>query len=132
MYLSHAMASGHFNSSLQLIKVECLLQPVEKFPLVQTLKMIYDVFLSPKRRLIILSQILIYYYYYENNPKEMIHYLKLYMDQDIDDTFKKHHLIVSKFNTIIKCLYLFLLHLNTILIIYLLFIFIFLKPRNFH
>jgi len=132
MYLSRAMASGHFSSSLQLIKVECLLQSVEKFPLVQTLKMIYDVFLSPKRRLIILSQILIYYYYNENNPKEMMHYLKLYMDQDIDDTFKKRHLIVSTFNTIIKCLCLFLLHLNTILIIYLLFIFIFLKPRNFH
>lgn len=91
------MVHGHFSSSLQLIKVECLLQPVKQFPLVQTLNMIYDVFTSPKRRLIILSQILIYYNYYENNPKEIMHYLKLYMDQDIDDTFKKRHLIVSKY-----------------------------------
>lgn len=92
------MASGHFGSSLLLIKVECLecsLKPAKKFPLVQTLNMIYDVFTNPKRRLIILSQILIYYIYYEKNPKEFMHYLKLYMDQDIDDTFKKRHLIVS-------------------------------------
>lgn len=91
------MASGHFNSSLQLIKVECLLQPANKYPFVETLNLLYDVFPSPKRRLIILSQILIYYYY-ENNSKEIMHYLKLYMDQDIDDIFKKHHLIVSNQN----------------------------------
>lgn len=95
------MSGGHFGSSLQLIKVECLLQPVEKFPLVKTLDMIYDVFTNPKRRLIILSQILIYYNYYENNPKEIMRYLKLYMDQDIDDIFKKRHLIVSKHKIII-------------------------------
>jgi len=95
MYLSRAMAFGHFGSSLQLLKLECLLQPVEKFPLVNTLNLIYDVFPSPKRRLIILSQILIYYYYYEDNPKELMHYLKLYMDQDIDCNLKKHHLVVS-------------------------------------
>lgn len=89
------MASGHFNSSLQLIKVECLLQPMNKFPLVQTLNMIYDVFVSPKRRLIILSQILLYYNYCENNSKELMRYLKLYMEQDIDYTLKKRHLIVS-------------------------------------
>lgn len=91
------MASGHFNSSLQLVKVECLLQPVNKYPLIETLNLIYDVFPSPKRRLIILSQILIYYCY-ENNSKEIMHYLKLYMDQDIDDALKKHHLIVSDQN----------------------------------
>jgi len=95
MYLSRGMAAGDFSSSLQLIKVECRLQPVDKFPLVQTLKMMYDVFPSPKRRLIILSQILIYYNYYENNPKKLMHYLKMYIDQDIEDTFKKRHLIVS-------------------------------------
>jgi len=100
MYLSRGMAGGHFSSALQLIKVECLLQPVNKFPLVQTLNMMCDVFPSPKRRLIILSQILIYYNYCENNPKEMMHYLKLYIDQDIEDTFKKRHLIVSLSNVI--------------------------------
>lgn len=92
------MSAGHFRSALQLIKVECLIQPVDKFPLVVSLNMIYDVFPSPKRRLIILSQILIYYYYCENNPKELMHYLKLYMDQDIEDAFKKRHLIVSESN----------------------------------
>lgn len=95
IHLSRGMAAGHFSSSLQLIKVECLLQPVNKFPLVKTLNMMYDVFPSPKRRLIILSQILIYYNYCENNPKELIHYLKLYIDQEIDDTFKKRHLIFA-------------------------------------
>lgn len=95
------MASGHFTSSLQLIKVECLLQTVHEFPLVHTLNMIYDVFPSPKRRLIILTQILIYYIYYENNEKEIMHYLKLYLDEDMDDTFKKQHLMVSYLNVII-------------------------------
>lgn len=90
------MAAGHFSSSLQLIKVECLLQPVNEFPLVQTLNMMYDVFPSPKRRLVILSQVLIYYNYCDNNPKEIMRYLKLYIDQDIEDAFKKRHLIVSK------------------------------------
>ncbi|XP_022179430.1 uncharacterized protein LOC111040046 isoform X1 [Myzus persicae] len=95
IHLSRGMAAGHFGSSLQLIKVECLLQPVDKFPLVKTLNMMYDVFPSPKRRLVILSQILIYYNYFENNPKEMMRFLKMYIDQDIDDTFKKRHLIFA-------------------------------------
>ncbi|XP_026822086.1 uncharacterized protein LOC113560423 [Rhopalosiphum maidis] len=95
MYLSRGMAAGHFSSSLQLVKVECLLQPVDKFPFVQTLNMMYDVFLSSKRRLIILSQILLYYNYCENNPKEMMRYLKMYIDQDIEDALKKRHLIFT-------------------------------------
>lgn len=89
------MAAGDFTSSMLLIKVECLLQPVSTYPLVHTLNMIYDVFTSPERRLIILSQILIYYYYYENDPKKIMQCLKLYMEQDIDDTLKKKQLIVS-------------------------------------
>jgi len=89
------MVGGHFNSSLQLIKVECLLQPVNKYPIVQSLNYIYEVFTSPKRRLIILSQILLYYSLFDYNPKEIMFYLKLYMDQNIDNTFKKRHLIVS-------------------------------------
>ena len=36
------------------------------------------------------------YNYCENNPKEMMRYLKLYIDQDIKDTFKKRQLMVSK------------------------------------
>ncbi|XP_060836483.1 uncharacterized protein LOC132919152 [Rhopalosiphum padi] len=95
MYLSRGMSAGNFKSSLQLVKVECLLQPVDKFPFVQTLKMMYDVFPSPKRRLIILSQILLYYNYCENNPKEMMRYLKMYIDQDIENALKKHHLIFA-------------------------------------
>uniref|UniRef100_A0A2S2PAG1 Uncharacterized protein n=1 Tax=Schizaphis graminum TaxID=13262 RepID=A0A2S2PAG1_SCHGA len=95
MYLSRGMAAGHFSSAVQLVKVECLLQPVNKFPFVQTLNMMYDVFPSPKRRLIILSQILLYYNYYENNPKEMMRYLKMYIDQDIEDALKKRHLIFT-------------------------------------
>lgn len=104
IHLSRGMAAGHFGSSLQLIKVECLLQPVDKFPLVKTLNMMYDVFPSPKRRLVILSQILIYYNYFENNPKEMMRFLKMYIDQDIDDTFKKRHLIVSYSNSYVSTL----------------------------
>lgn len=97
MYLSRAMANGHFGSTLQLIKVECLLQPVEKFPLVQTLNMIYDTFPRPERRIAVLTQILLYFYFNENDPKELMHYLKLYMDQDIDNNFKIQQLIVSIF-----------------------------------
>ncbi|KAL4141617.1 hypothetical protein QTP88_004228 [Uroleucon formosanum] len=95
IYLSRGMAAGHFNSALQLIKAECLLQPVDKFPYVQTLNTMYDNFQNPKRRLTILLHILMYFNYCEKNPKEMMHYLKLYIDQDIDDTLKKRHLIFA-------------------------------------
>ncbi|XP_050432046.1 uncharacterized protein LOC126840397 isoform X2 [Adelges cooleyi] len=94
-YLSRGMSGGHFSSAIQLVKVECLLQPVHKYPFVQSLKLIYEVFTSAKRRLIILSQVLMYLYFVEDNPKELMRYLKLYMDQDIDVTFKKRHLIFA-------------------------------------
>ncbi|KAL5240437.1 hypothetical protein ACI65C_007847 [Semiaphis heraclei] len=95
-HLSLGMAAGNFNSALQYVKVECLLQPVNKFPYVQTLNKMYNDFKNPKRRLTILSHILIYFNYCEQNPKEMMRYLKLYMDQDIQDAVKKSHLIHSR------------------------------------
>jgi len=82
------MSAGDFNSSIYMVQLECKLQPVNKFPFVKTLNKLYEIFLSSKRRLIILSQIL-KCYYYENNPKKMMHYLRLYVDQDIDDSLKK-------------------------------------------
>ncbi|XP_016657441.1 uncharacterized protein LOC100160247 isoform X2 [Acyrthosiphon pisum] len=101
MYFSRGMAAGQFSSSLQLIKVECLLQPVNQFPFVKTLNMMYEVFQNPNRRLIIISQILLYYTIIENNPKQILWYLKLYLDEDIEDTFKKRNLIFTRplFNT---------------------------------
>lgn len=96
MHLSRGMAAGNFYSALLLVKLECLLQHVSKFPLVPTLETIYDIFQSPNRRLIVLRQILIYYFYYENNPREMMRYLKLYLDQGVDDMLKKRNLRVSK------------------------------------
>jgi len=96
MYLSRGMAAGQFGSSLQLIIVECLLQSVEQFPFVKTLKKMYNDFQDPNRRLIIISQILLYYTLIENNPEKILKYLKLYLDEDIEDTYKKHNLIVSE------------------------------------
>ncbi|KAL5240440.1 hypothetical protein ACI65C_007850 [Semiaphis heraclei] len=92
-HFSLAMAAGKFYSALQFIKVECLLQPVNKFPYVQTLNTLYDDFQNPQRRITILFHILIYFNYCEQNPKEMMRYLKLYIDQDIQDAVKKSHLI---------------------------------------
>ncbi|CAI6353710.1 unnamed protein product [Macrosiphum euphorbiae] len=92
-YFSRGMVYGNFDSSLQLIKVECLLQSVDKFPYVQTLNDLYDVFPSPNKRVNILMHILIYYNYCEKNPKEMMHYLKFYIDQDIADVIKKRKLM---------------------------------------
>jgi len=97
-HFSLAMAAGKFYSALQFIKVECLLQPVNKFPYVQTLNTIYNNSENPKRRLTILFHILIYFNYCEQNPKEMMRYLKLYIDQDIQDAVKKSHLIVCNTN----------------------------------
>jgi len=96
MYLSRGMAAGQFGSSLQLIIVECLLQSVEQFPFVKTLKKMYSDFPDPNRRLIIILQILLYYTIIENNPEKIMKYLKLYLDEDIEDKYKKHNLIVSK------------------------------------
>jgi len=107
IHFSLGMKAGNFYCALQFIKAECLLQAVDKFPYVQTLNTMYNDFENPKRRLTILSHILIYFNYCEQNPKEMMRYLKLYMDQDIQDAVKKSHLIVSKSNMcyiVIKCL----------------------------
>lgn len=92
------MDAGDFNSSMQLIKVECLLQPVNSFPYVRSLNMMYDNFTAPSRRLIILIHILIYYIFCENNPSEMMRYLKMYIDQEIDDILKLRYLTVSYSN----------------------------------
>ncbi|CAI6358721.1 unnamed protein product [Macrosiphum euphorbiae] len=95
-YFSRGKVYGNFNSSLQLIKVECLLQSVHEFPYVRTLNEMYNDFQDPKRRVNILIHILIYYNFCENNPKEMMRYLKLYIDQDIEDASKKRHLIYAR------------------------------------
>ncbi|XP_050432047.1 uncharacterized protein LOC126840398 [Adelges cooleyi] len=89
-HLERAVSSGNFTSSLHLLKVECLLS--SKFPVVQFLNSLYDVFTEPKRRLIIISQILLYYIYNESNPKQLLHFLDVYLDQDIDNLQKKHHI----------------------------------------
>lgn len=88
------IAGGTFQSTMDVFKIECFLQSTEQFQFVETLNMIYDRFLNPKRRCIILTQIIIYYYR-EDNPKEIMHYLKLFMDQDVDESWKKEHLRVS-------------------------------------
>lgn len=94
-HLSLGMAADHFYCTLQFIKVECLLQPANTFNYMQILNTMYNDFLNPKRRLTILLHILMYFNYCEKNPKETMRYLKLYIDQDIEDTIKKSHLIVS-------------------------------------
>ncbi|VVC43924.1 Hypothetical protein CINCED_3A023412 [Cinara cedri] len=96
-YFSRAMVvGGTFRCAITLFKVECLLQPTGQFPFVQTLNMIYDTFISPERRLIILCLILIYYHSCERNEQELMHYLKLYMDQDTDNDKKRLQLYTAK------------------------------------
>lgn len=95
MYFSRGLSCGQFRCAMQLLKVECNLNTIDSFPYIKTLKMIYEVFSSPKRRLIILTQMILYYYD-TDNPKELIYTLKLYLDQDIEDELKKQQLIVSK------------------------------------
>lgn len=87
--------SGSFSSSLQLLKVECLLKSVDVFPVVQYLNSLYDTYESPKRRLIIISQLLLYYIFNEKNPKQLLHYLNIYLNEDINYIQKKHHINVS-------------------------------------
>lgn len=90
------MSAGFFSSAIQLMKVECILQPMDEFPYIKNLNMIYDMYPSPNRRLTILCHILMFYVYCEDNPKRMMHYTKLYLDQDINDSTKKQQLSVSK------------------------------------
>jgi len=92
------MDAGDFSSSMQLIKVECQLKSVNGFSYMQSLNMMYDNFPTPSRRLIILIHILMYYNFCENNPSEMMRYLKMYIDQEIDDTLKLRYLTVSYSN----------------------------------
>lgn len=92
IHFIRAMDAGDFNSSMQLIKIECMLQSVNSFPYVQSLNMMYDNFPTPSRRLIILIHILMYYNFCENNPSELMRYLKMYTDQEIDDILKLRYL----------------------------------------
>lgn len=88
------MLSGHFGSALQLIKVESRLQTADKFSYINALNLLYENFPSPQRRLVILSNVLTYYYA-EENAEKVMHYLKLYLDQTIDNAVKKRILAVS-------------------------------------
>lgn len=90
-----ASSSGIFSSSLQLLKVECILKDVCDFPVVQYLNSLLDTYDCPKRRLIIISQILLYYTFIEKNPEQLLHHLNNYLNQNIDDVQKKHHIVVS-------------------------------------
>lgn len=84
-----------FSSSLQMLKVECLMNSVDSFPVVQYLNSMYEKFTCPKRRLIIVSQIILYYIYCERNSVQLLHYLSIYLNEDIDYKQKKHHINVS-------------------------------------
>ncbi|XP_050540156.1 uncharacterized protein LOC126904872 isoform X2 [Daktulosphaira vitifoliae] len=92
-HLKKAVSNGNFSSWLHLLKVECFLN--SQFPIIEFLNSMYEMFTEPKRRLIIISQLLLYYVYNEKNPTKLLHYLKLYLDQDIDYVQKKHHIIVA-------------------------------------
>lgn len=94
-YLTKGFSGGSFSSSLQLLKVECLLDSVKNCPVVPYLNYLYEAHTCPKRRLIIITQILLYYIYIEINPKILLNYLNIYLNQDIDYVQKKQHITVS-------------------------------------
>lgn len=56
------------------------------------------------------------YYYDTGNLKEFIYFLKLFLDQDIEDALKKQHLIVSDIYLIIVNYY--LLNYNNVIFIW--------------
>lgn len=96
MHLLKSSSNGSFSSSLQLLKVECHLKSADHFPVVKYLNSLYEKFNNcPKRRLIIVSQILLYYVYNEENPKQLLYYLNVYLNEDIDYIQKKQHINVS-------------------------------------
>lgn len=90
-----ASSNRIFSSSLQLLKVECILKNVYDFPVVQYLNSLLDIYNCPKRRLIIISQILLYFIFIEKNQEQLLHYLNDYLNEDIDDVQKKLHIVVS-------------------------------------
>ncbi|XP_050540163.1 uncharacterized protein LOC126904874 [Daktulosphaira vitifoliae] len=93
IHLSRGMSGGNFGCAMLLLKVDCILQPIDKFPFVKTLNMMCDIFTSPKWHLSLISQILLYEYYYGNDPRTFIYYLRMYLDEEIDDSLKKRQLI---------------------------------------
>lgn len=78
-----------------MLKVECLLKPLDEIPVIETLTDAYNSFSNLKSRVKILSQILLYYTYYKEEQNEILHYFKLFMDLPFDNAFKYWHLIVS-------------------------------------
>ncbi|VVC43505.1 Hypothetical protein CINCED_3A010833 [Cinara cedri] len=92
-YFTRGFLGGSFSSSLQLLKVECLLDSDNNFSIVLYLDFLYELYTCPMRRLIIVNQILLYYTYIEANPKALINYLDIYLNQDIDYVQKKQQII---------------------------------------
>lgn len=86
-----------------MLKMECLIKPIDKIPFIETLIDAYDTFpTNEKGRIKFLSQILLYYTYCEEDKDKIIHYFQLFMDQPFDNAFKYRHLIVSGFNLLMQ------------------------------
>lgn len=78
-----------------MLKVECLLKSSDVFPVEQYLNSLYERYEDPKRRLIIVSQLIFYSIFNENNSKKTLHYLNIYLNEDISYRQKKYNINVS-------------------------------------
>lgn len=88
---------------LNMLKVECILKPLDEIPFIETLINAYNTLPSnEKGKIKLLSQILLYCTYCEKEKDKIIYYFKLFMDQPFDNVFKHLHLIVSGFGLIMK------------------------------
>jgi len=91
-----ASSNKIFSASIHLLRAESELK--FNFSVISYLKSLLEIYTdSPKKRLIIISQILLYYVYVcnENNEEQLLHYLDKYLNENINNTYKKYYIYVS-------------------------------------
>lgn len=81
---------------MKLLKIECLLKPPDEVLLIETLVDALEIFTNIKTKVIILSQILLYCTYYKKDQDKLLDFLKLFMDQPLNDAFKYCRIKVNK------------------------------------
>lgn len=76
------------------MEIECRTKSPEEVDFIQTFNDAFNMFKNDISRIKFISQILLYCTYYQKDQDQIMHFLKLFMDQPFDDAFKYRHLIV--------------------------------------
>lgn len=80
------------------MQIECYFKSPEEIPFIQTFMDAFNMFKNDKGRMKFISHILLYCTYYKKDQDQLMHFLKLFMNEPFDNAFKYRHLKVNIFN----------------------------------